>query len=143
MVGEFPKLQGIMGKEYALKSGESQDAADAIYEHYMPVSAGGELPKGMAGALISIADKLDTICGCFGAGLIPTGNADPYGLRRQALGIIAIIIDKNFILPIDGLIDKAIELLKDKIKRPISDVKNDVLELCKNFPLYHELEVLR
>ncbi|MBI5682950.1 MAG: glycine--tRNA ligase subunit beta [Deltaproteobacteria bacterium] len=140
MVGEFPKLQGIMGKEYALKSGELPDVADAILEHYMPVSAGGELPKGMAGALISIADKMDTICGCFSVGLIPTGNADPYGLRRQALGIIAIIIDKSFILPIDGLVDKSIELLNDKIKRPASDprlqpsgtsIKNDVLEFFK------------
>ncbi|MBI5893824.1 MAG: glycine--tRNA ligase subunit beta, partial [Deltaproteobacteria bacterium] len=97
MVGEFPKLQGIMGREYALKSGEASDVADAILEHYMPTSAGGDLPVCLPGAIISIADKMDTICGCFGVGLIPTGGTDPYGLRRQALGIIAIIIDKNFV----------------------------------------------
>lgn len=131
MVGEFPKLQGIMGAEYALKSGETPDVAAAIFEHYMPTSAGGDLPACLPGAIISIADKMDTICGCFGVGLIPTGGTDPYGLRRQALGIIAIIIDKNLILPIDGLIDKSIDLLKDKIKRPIPDIKNDVLDFFK------------
>ncbi|HBO84389.1 MAG: glycine--tRNA ligase subunit beta [Deltaproteobacteria bacterium GWC2_42_11] len=131
MVSEFPKLQGIMGKEYALKSGESKEVADAIYEHYLPIKAEGELPKKEAGAIISIADKMDTICGCFSVGLIPTGGTDPYGLRRQALGIMAIIIDKSLVLLIDELVDKSIEILKDKIKRPVQEIKKDVLEFFK------------
>lgn len=131
MVGEFPKLQGIMGKEYALKSGEPEDVADAIYEHYMPISAGGELPKGIAGAIVSLADKMDTICGCFGIGLIPTGGTDPYGLRRQALGIIAIIIDKDFKFSLDNLVHVSLNILREKLTKPILEVKNDVLEFFK------------
>ncbi|HEX9080489.1 MAG TPA: glycine--tRNA ligase subunit beta, partial [Desulfuromonadaceae bacterium] len=86
MVGEFPEVQGIMGREYALLEGIDPAVASAIAEHYMPTQAGGELPASDIGALVSIADKLDTICGCFGVGLIPTGSADPYALRRSALG---------------------------------------------------------
>ena len=78
MVGEFPEVQGIMGREYALLEGEDAAVAAAIAEHYLPIQAGGELPASDIGAFVSIADKLDTICGCFGVGLIPTGAADPY-----------------------------------------------------------------
>ncbi len=90
MVYEFPELQGIMGREYALLSGEGDGVAQAIFEHYLPRHAGDELPATLAGSLVSVADKLDTIVGCFGAGLIPTGSQDPYGLRRQALGVARI-----------------------------------------------------
>ncbi|HAG51369.1 MAG: hypothetical protein A2X87_05625 [Deltaproteobacteria bacterium GWC2_42_51] len=131
MVGEFPKLQGIMGMEYALISGECVDVARAIFEHYLPIQAGGKLPSGIAGAVISIADKMDTICGCFAVGLIPTGAADPYALRRQSLGIIAIIIEKGFPISIDNIIDKSINLLDTKLTRPPKDVKRDVLEFLK------------
>ncbi len=91
-VGEFPELQGIMGRAYARLAKEKDDVALAIYEHYLPTHAGGQLPTGVAGSLVSIADKLDTIVGCFGVGQIPTGTADPFALRRQALGIIRIIL---------------------------------------------------
>jgi len=131
MVGEFPKLQGIMGMEYALISGESPDAAKAIYEHYLPTQAGGKTPTGIIGAIISISDKMDTICGCFGVGLVPTGAADPYALRRQSLGIIAIIIEKGFPIVIDRIIDKSISLLNSKLTRTPADVKNGVLEFFK------------
>lgn len=131
MVGEFPKLQGIMGMEYALISGECIDVARAIYEHYMPTQAGGKAPSGIPGAIISMADKMDTICGCFAVGLIPTGAADPYALRRQALGIIAIIIEKGFPVTIDKMIDKSISLLNDKLTRTPADVKKDVVEFFK------------
>jgi glycyl-tRNA synthetase beta chain len=131
MVGEFPKLQGIMGMEYALISGECTDVARAIYEHYMPLQAGAKVPAGAPGAVISIADKTDTICGCFGVGLIPTGAADPYALRRQALGIIAIITEKNFPLAVDKIIDKSISLLDAKLTRSPVDVKKDVLEFFR------------
>lgn len=131
MVGEFPKLQGIMGMEYALIAGECIDVARAIYEHYMPIQAGGKTPPGVPGAIISVADKMDTICGCFGVGLIPTGAADPYALRRQALGIIAIIIEKGFAVSIDKIIAKSTELLANKLTRPAADVKKDVIEFFK------------
>ena len=94
MVGEFPTLQGVMGRVYARLSGETEEVALAIYEHYLPTSAGGALPSSDAGAILSVADKLDTVVGCFGVGLVPTGTADPYALRRQTLGIIHIILDQ-------------------------------------------------
>jgi glycyl-tRNA synthetase beta chain len=92
-VGEFPELQGVMGRAYARLASEEEAVAEAIYEHYLPTHAGGELPSGLAGALVSIADKIDTVVGCFGVGQIPTGTADPFALRRQSLGIIRIILE--------------------------------------------------
>ena len=112
MVGEFPEVQGIMGREYALLEGESADVANAIAEHYLPTQAGGELPASDIGSFVSIADKLDTICGCFAVGLIPTGAADPYALRRCTLGIISIILAKGYRLSLSNdLITKSINLL--------------------------------
>ncbi len=131
MVGEFPKLQGVMGMEYALISGECTDVARAICEHYMPTQAGEKVSVGIPGAVISIADKMDTICGCFSIGLMPTGATDPYALRRQALGIIAIIIEKGFPMAIDKIIDKSVALLNSKLTRTPSDIKKDVLEFFK------------
>lgn len=131
MVGEFPKLQGIMGSIYAGRSGEVPEISVAIYEHYLPTSAGGKLPASLHGAIISIADKLDTICGCFGVGLLPTGAADPYALRRQALGIIAIMLDKGFKTPLDDLIQKSLELLEKRITRTSADSERDVLDFFK------------
>ncbi|HZX35447.1 MAG TPA: glycine--tRNA ligase subunit beta [Thermodesulfobacteriota bacterium] len=134
MVGEFPKLQGVMGKEYAMRSGEAAEVAIAIYEHYLPIQAGGDLPETDAGALVSMADKLDTICGCFGVGLIPTGAADPYALRRQALGIIFIIMDKSdkkTRFNLESFIDKSLECLEGKLSRDKAAVKNEVVEFFK------------
>ncbi|MDR2724766.1 MAG: glycine--tRNA ligase subunit beta, partial [Candidatus Adiutrix sp.] len=96
VVQEFPTLQGLMGREYALKDGEDQEVAEAIMEHYLPNRAGGDLPASSLGAILSVADKLDTICGCFAVGLIPTGAADPFALRRGALGIINIFLDRGW-----------------------------------------------
>jgi glycyl-tRNA synthetase beta chain len=131
MVGEFPEVQGIMGREYALLEGEPAAVAVAIAEHYLPIQAGGELPASDIGAFVSIADKLDTICGCFGVGLIPTGSADPYALRRSALGIINIILDREFKLSISGLIDESLALLAPKLTRAAGEVKSDVLEFFR------------
>ncbi len=128
MVGEFPEVQGIMGREYALLEGENSDVANAIAEHYLPTQAGGELPASDIGAFVSIADKLDTICGCFGVGLIPTGAADPYALRRATIGIIAIILDKGYRLSLPALIDKSLKLLAAKLNRPHEQVASDVLD---------------
>jgi glycyl-tRNA synthetase beta chain len=131
MVYEFAELQGIMGREYALIAGENPVVAKAVYEHYLPVAAGGDLPETVEGAIVSIADKMDTIVGFFGVNLIPTGTADPYALRRQALGIINITLDKQFIFNLDELIDRSLEILSDKLKRSKEEIKGDVLEFFK------------
>ena len=131
MVGEFPGLQGKIGKEYALLSGESIEVSEAIREHYLPAFAGDILPSSPIGAFLSIADKTDTIVGCFGVNLVPTGTADPYALRRQALGIINIILDKKYPLCLGELLDKSLFLLKDKLTREPSRVKQDVQEFFR------------
>ena len=127
MVGEFPELQGIMGREYARIAGEDAEVAEAIFEHYLPRFAEDSIPVSDIGAIVGIADKLDTIVGCFGVGLIPTGTADPYALRRQCLGIINIIAGRQYKISLTGTIDKAIALLKEKLTRPGDEVSNDVL----------------
>ena len=96
MVVEFTELQGIMGREYAKLDGEAPAVAEGIYEHYMPRFAGDELPKTTIGRLVSVSDKLDNIVATFSRGLAPTGSQDPYALRRQALGIINILIDADY-----------------------------------------------
>ncbi|MDD2856297.1 MAG: glycine--tRNA ligase subunit beta, partial [Desulfuromonadaceae bacterium] len=128
MVGEFPEVQGIMGREYAKLEGEAVEVANAISEHYLPTQAGGELPDSDIGSFVSIADKLDTICGCFGVGLIPTGAADPYALRRATIGIIAIILNKGYRLSLQELINQSLTLLSAKLTRPKEQVASDVLE---------------
>jgi len=107
MVQEFPKLQGIMGEHYANLQGESQEVATAIREHYLPRFAGDNLPQTELGAALSIADKIDSIVGCFGAGFIPSGSQDPYALRRQALGLIYILLYKKWDISLNKLIDLA------------------------------------
>jgi glycyl-tRNA synthetase beta chain len=131
MVYEFPDLQGIMGREYALLAGEDPVVAKAVYEHYLPTSAGGNLPETDEGAIVSIADKIDTICGFFGVNQIPTGTADPFALRRQALGIINIILAKGYPLKLDDLVDRSLVILQDKLKRLPDETKKDVLEFFK------------
>ena len=131
MVGEFAELQGIMGREYALLAGEKPEIANAIYEHYLPIVAGGDLPQTEEGAIVGIADKIDTISGFFGVGLPPTGTADPYALRRQALGVINIILSRRYSLGLNFLIDESLALLKDVLKKPVEEVKKDVLEFFK------------
>jgi glycyl-tRNA synthetase beta chain len=127
MVGEFPDLQGIMGREYALLAGEDARVAKGIYEHYMPVTAGGILPETDEGAIVSIADKMDSIAGFFGVNLLPTGAADRYALRRQALGIINIILAKRYPIQLDKLIDMSLTGLNERLKRPPEEVRADIL----------------
>jgi glycyl-tRNA synthetase beta chain len=131
MVGEFPKLQGAVGREYARLQGEKPEVAEAIYEHYLPAFAGDRLPNGPVGDAISMADKLDTIVGCFGVGLVPTGTADPFGLRRQALGIIRIILEKRYPLSLMQLTDESGKGLNPKLERPIEEVKREVLDFFR------------
>ena len=131
MVYEFPELQGVMGREYALLEGEDPRIATAIYEHYLPIQAGGELPSDDIGAFVSLADKIDTICGCFSVGLIPTGTADPYALRRCAIGILAIILDRDYAVSIPDLVEKSVTLLEPKRQRPAAEIIADVIEFIR------------
>ncbi|TAM43635.1 MAG: glycine--tRNA ligase subunit beta [Gammaproteobacteria bacterium] len=107
MVGEFPELQGIMGHYYALHDGESAFVAGAIEQHYFPKGAGGELPAGPIALSVALADKLDTLTGIFGIGLAPTGEKDPFGLRRAALGVVRILIEKQLPLDVRALFERA------------------------------------
>ncbi len=118
VVIEFTKLQGFIGRAYAIKAGEAPDVADAIEQHYRPVQSGGQLPENPTAVLLAIADKLDTICGCFSVGLIPTGGADPYALRRLGIGIIQIIQAENLSFSVTSLIEKGLEgFVSDTAKR--------------------------
>ncbi len=115
MVGEFPSLQGNMGCAYALHDGESAAVALAIQEHYYPKRAGAELPSSVPGAIVGLADRLDTLSGCFGIGQIPTGTADPFGLRRISIAILHIIEHFRWTLPLADVIHKALSLYGDKV----------------------------
>ncbi|ALX48111.1 glycine--tRNA ligase subunit beta [Lentibacillus amyloliquefaciens] len=107
MVNEFTNLQGIIGETYALNAGETKASARAVSEHYMPVQADGNIPGTVEGAIVSVADKLDTIVGCISAGLIPTGSQDPYGLRRQATGVLRILKAYNWNISVESLLQLA------------------------------------
>jgi glycyl-tRNA synthetase beta chain len=120
-----------MGREYALLEGEDPAVATAIYEHYLPTQAGGQLPSDDLGAFVSLADKIDTICGCFSVGLIPTGTADPYALRRSAIGVLAIILDRGYTISIPELVAQSIELLEEKRQRPAAEIIADVVQFIR------------
>ena len=104
MVGEFDELQGIMGEKYALLAGEDEAVAEAIREHYLPSGADGELPQSKLGAVLALADKLDTLLSFFSVGLIPSGSNDPYALRRAAQGIVRILTAFGWAIPLDELL---------------------------------------
>ncbi|WP_243297184.1 glycine--tRNA ligase subunit beta [Bacillus litorisediminis] len=112
MVYEFPELQGYMGEKYALLKNEKEAVAKAINEHYMPRHSDDSPPISVPGSIVSIADKVDTIVSCFAIGLIPTGSQDPYGLRRQAWGVVVTLLDKNWPFSLDALVTKAFENCK-------------------------------
>jgi glycyl-tRNA synthetase beta chain len=117
MVGEFPELQGIMGAYYALADGEDAEVATAIREHYQPRGAGDELPDTAAGTTLAIADKLDTLAGIFAIGEKPTGTKDPFGLRRAAIGVIRILIEKHLELDVPRLLDHAVRQAGEDIAK--------------------------
>lgn len=110
MVSEFPSLQGLMGMHYALNDGEPHAVATAIYEQYLPKSANDSLPETLEGAALSLADRIDTVIGIFGIGQLPTGNKDPFALRRQALAILKTIVEKQLNLDLQSLFEKAFSL---------------------------------
>ncbi len=129
MVYEFPELQGIMGGYYAAHSGEEAEVAAAIKEHYRPAFSGDRMPETETGAVVAIADKLDTILGCIGVGLLPSGSEDPYGLRRHSLGIIQIVLDKGWQFSLNALIDAGIGQLEGKIKLEPQAIRGHTLDL--------------
>jgi glycyl-tRNA synthetase beta chain len=108
MVGEFPELQGIMGTYYAKHDGEDAEVAQAITEHYQPKFAGDVLPSTKTGTVLALADKLETLAGMFAIGALPTGDKDPFALRRHALGVIRVLIEKKLPLDLPSMVDKAL-----------------------------------
>jgi glycyl-tRNA synthetase beta chain len=116
MVGEFPEMQGVAGYYYALADGEPEDVALALNEQYMPRGAGAELPGTLTGSAVAIADKLDTLVGIFGIGMLPTGSKDPYALRRAALGILRILIEKKLDLDLIKTVQFAVTQFGAKVK---------------------------
>jgi glycyl-tRNA synthetase beta chain len=132
MVYEFPELQGVMGMDYARKAGEPEGVAVAINEHYQPRYSGDASPATLPGAIVSIADKIDTIAGCFAIGIIPTGSQDPYALRRQAQGIVQIILDHKLPLSLNQLFNIALSVYRDArpeaLKRSEADIARDMMD---------------
>ena len=126
MVNEFPKLQGIMGRYYALNDNESNEVAAAIEEHYQPIQSGGKIPASTAGKIVAICDRVDTLVGIFATGKKPTGVKDPYALRRAALGLIRISIEGELDFDLTQLIQTSASLLKDKLDT--SNAAAEVLE---------------
>ncbi|MFH1102985.1 MAG: glycine--tRNA ligase subunit beta [Pseudomonadota bacterium] len=132
VVGEFPKLQGIMGRVYSKLAGEPQSVSEAIEEHYRPTHSGGELPQTMTGAILGIADKIDSICGCFHAGLIPTGASDPYALRRQGIGIVLIMLNRGFAFSLRKMIQKSLSLFQKEEHKDIREATENVYAFLQN-----------
>jgi len=128
MVGEFPELQGTMGRYYAIHDGEAPEVADAIAQHYWPRYAGDALPEAPVAQTVALADKLETLAGLFGIAALPTGDKDPFGLRRAGLGLLRILIEKRIALPLADLIDVAFDAF-DKVSavKPVPDALADFL----------------
>jgi len=114
MVGEFPTLQGIMGREYARHDGEPKEVADAIAEHYLPRFAEGTIPPSLAGKILSLADRLDTLAAFFAVGLVPSGSQDPFALRRHAYAVVRILVEGALSLSVNAAILDAVRLLKEQ-----------------------------
>jgi glycyl-tRNA synthetase beta chain len=128
MVGEFPELQGIMGGYYARHDGLSEDIALAIEDHYKPRFAGDELPRHLVGVIVALADKLETLVGMFGIGNLPTGDKDPFALRRHALGVIRLLMEKNLSLELGPLLQSAALAFGDKISEPVEALSEFIFE---------------
>lgn len=130
MVNEFSELQGIMGEKYARLSGEKETVAKAVSEHYRPRFKEDSLPESDVGAIVSVADKLDTIVGCFVVGLLPSGSQDPYGLRRNASGVAKILVDRKWHLKLETLIDFSLDIYDEKsfVSEERSTVKKQIID---------------
>lgn len=131
MVGEFPTLQGIMGKEYAQLEGYTAEICRAIYEHHLPAKAGGDLPESAIGAIVGIADRMDTIAGCFAVGLEPTGTADPFALRRHALAVIRILEHRGWAVSLPDLIAATLAGLAAQVSVETGELQNRINEFFR------------
>ena len=135
MVGEFAELQGVMGMHYARLTGEDENVSVAIKESYMPTSAEGDLPSTTVGSLLSIADKLDTIISFFGAGMIPSSSNDPYALRRNAYGIVRILLNEGWSLPVKDVLPELIQLLAGKTAAKLpkdAEAENEIADFIRD-----------
>ncbi len=131
VVKEFPNLQGTMGREYARISGEPVEVCQAIEEHYLPRFAGDKLAESNAGAVVGLADRLDSIVGCFGVGLMPTGSEDPYALRRAALGVVQTILHRGFRASLAEMVEHARVAFGDRLDQPAEKIRRDVLDFLR------------
>jgi glycyl-tRNA synthetase beta chain len=131
MVGEFPELQGVMGRHYALASGEKPEVADALLEAYLPRFAGDALPASELGAVLSVADRMDTIAAIFGIGLAPTGSEDPYALRRHTLAVVNILVERAWPIHLKSLVELAVATLGGRLARPADGLRAEILEFFR------------
>jgi glycyl-tRNA synthetase beta chain len=131
MVGEFPELQGVMGRHYALHAGEKPAVAEALLEAYLPRSAGDALPQTGLGAILSVSDRVDTICGIFGIGMAPSGSEDPHALRRHTLAVINILAERAWPIHLHSLVEFAILALAGKHTSSPEQLRADVLEFFR------------
>ena len=131
MVTEFTELQGIMGREYAKLDGECEKVAIAIDEHYKPRFAGDSQPQTTAGRIVSLADKIDTIVGTFSLGKIPTGSQDPFALRRQALGLVNMMIEAKYHLSLTAVVAKAMDLYGMTDEKARAKMQQDVADFIR------------
>jgi len=132
MVKEFTDLQGVMGGLYARAEGLPATIADAIYEHYRPLTLEDASPETMGGAILSVADKLDSVVGAFAIGQVPTGSKDPLGLRRQTLGIVKVLLDRQISLSLQKLFARSFKLFRRKATRPEDETWQDVAAFVKD-----------
>ncbi len=126
MVGEFPELQGIMGGEYLRHEGHPEVLWRAVKEHYLPLGSESPIPTTRLGGILSVADKLDTVAGCFAIGQIPSGSKDPLALRRAGMGIVRIVWEQGWPLSLDLLIDRALQGVLDRAKRPLTEIRESL-----------------
>jgi glycyl-tRNA synthetase beta chain len=140
VVYEFPNLQGVMGRIYASVKKEPKAVATAIEEHYRPTFSGGTLPETVVGGLLGIADKIDSICGFFSVGLVPTGASDPYALRRQGIGIIQIMNDRGFSFSLKKLIEKSLSTYGVKGAKKIKEIADPICTFIQNRMTYQLVE---
>ena len=143
MVGEFPELQGVMGRYYALHDREPTIIADAIEAHYRPRFAGGRLPEGAVASAVALADKLDALAGLFGVGQLPTGEKDPFGLRRAALGVVRILVEGKLPLSLRELVDAAFAGYGGKVKPAPEQLQAFILERFAGYLREHEFSTLQ
>jgi len=136
MVGEFPELQGTMGCYYANQSGETLAVAEAIGDHYLPAFSGDRLPSQAVGKVVAMADRLDTLCGIFAVGLKPSGNKDPFALRRAALGLIRILLDGELVIDLDRVLSISAQAIQAQLPLPpetLIELRQFILERLKHY----------